>query len=140
MNTDTSTLNKLSLPSTQYTSLINFMSKLAIDIGITYYSTMMTIRSIDDFPISWEDFENEHATILSKADFLFNEKLIGSYSQTLDTRKEFENLIANEKQVFTEKNSETLKNYNLNLANSLWRVHIKPGLTADYLFEVNDKF
>ena len=93
MNTDTSTLNKLSLPSTQYTSLINFMSKLAIDIGITYYSTMMTIRSIDDFPTNWEDFENEHAMILSKADFLFNEKLIRSYYQTLELRMKKINLL-----------------------------------------------
>ncbi|CAB5092414.1 unnamed protein product [Rhizophagus irregularis] len=76
--------DKLSLP-TQYTSLINFMSKLAIDIGFTYYSTMMTIRSIDDFPINWEDFENEHT-------------------------------------------------------NSLWQVHVSPGLTADSLFEDYHEF
>ena len=139
MNATTKTLNTLSL-STQHTSLINFMSRLAIDVGFTYYSDTMTIKSIHDFPLSWDAFEDEHAITLSKADFLFSEKLIGSYSQTLDTRTEFENLIAGEKRIFTEKNSETLKNYNLNLANSLWRVHIEPGLTADYLFEVNDKF
>ena len=36
-------------------------------------------------------------------------------------------------------NSEALKNYNLKLANSLWQDHVKPGLTADSLFEVNNK-
>jgi len=115
------------------------MSKLAIDIGINYYSTMMTIRSIDDFPISWKVFENEHVMILSKADFLFNEKLIGSYYQTLDAREEFDNLIENEKNKFIEMNSKVLKDYNLNLANDLWQDHVKPGLTADSLFEVNNK-
>ena len=75
---------------------------------------------------------DDHTMILSKADFLFTEKSIGSYSQTLDTRKEFENLIANERQGFAEKNSEMLKNYNLNLANSLWRVHIKHRLEAEF--------
>jgi hypothetical protein len=135
MNSNTNNLNQLSLP-TQHTSLINFMSKLAIDLGFGYYSTMMTIKSIDDFPINWEEFENEHSMILSKADFLFSEKLIGSYRQTFDIRKEFENLIEDEKNKFIEKNSETIKNYNLNLANSLWQVYIKPGLTADSLFEV----
>ncbi|RGB40923.1 guanylate-binding protein [Rhizophagus diaphanus] len=139
MNSNTNNLDKLSLP-TQYTSLINFMSKLAIDIGFTYYSTMMTIRSIDDFPINWEDFENEHSMILSQADFLFNEKLIGSYHQTLDIRKEFDNLIEDEKNKFIEKNSESVKNYNLNLANSLWQVHVSPGLTADSLFEDYNEF
>jgi hypothetical protein len=74
--------------------------------------------------------------ILSKADFLFSEELIGIYRQTLDIRKEFDNLIEDKKNKFIEKNSETIKNYNLNLANSLWRVYIKPGLTADSLFEV----
>ena len=97
----------------------------------------MTIRSISDFPISWEVFKNEHAMILSKADFLFNEKLIGS--QTLDAKKEFDNLIENEKNKFIEMNSKDLKNYNLELANSLWQDHVKPCLTADSLFKVNNK-
>ncbi|CAG8465192.1 13680_t:CDS:2 [Funneliformis caledonium] len=132
------TLNALSLP-THYTSLIKFMSNLAKDMGVSYYYDKMTKFS-DRFPKDWDSFDYEHTIILSDADFRFTEKLIGNYHQTTDAREEFNSLIEKEKQKFVKMNSDNIKNYNLNLANSLWRVHIKPGLTADYLFEDYNQF
>ncbi|CAG8515927.1 6336_t:CDS:2 [Acaulospora colombiana] len=122
----------------EYETIVNFMSALALDIGTTYYNIMMIDKEIDDFPMSWWEFERYHEEILSEAEIRFQEKCIGNIREK-NILKFYEKIDEIEKE-FREVNSKQLKKFNRTVAENLWDELVKPGLTAENLCESHLSF
>ncbi|CAG8612693.1 13254_t:CDS:2, partial [Acaulospora morrowiae] len=123
---------QFSIPD-EYEIIVHSMSALAFDIGTTYYNTMMTVREIDDFPVSWENFECYHHEHMLEAETIFREKCVGNVGDAVE-RKFYEKISKIEEE-FRESNSKRLKKFNETVAEKLWDEIVKPGLTAENLYE-----
>ncbi|CAI2163621.1 20366_t:CDS:2 [Funneliformis geosporum] len=144
----------LSIPD-EYESIIEYVAQKAIDECVKMYVTSMKciLRSgkdnnlDDDFEnvqhvevFNWTDFHEVHLNVFNQVETEFFKRIIGDETQIKNFESDLNNKIKKEFEIFHKINSESLYEYNLELAKGLWDRNVKVGLDKDNIFESQEDF
>ncbi|CAG8550491.1 15343_t:CDS:2 [Acaulospora morrowiae] len=130
---------QLSIPS-EYETVIQYMSHKATDKCMEIYESGMNEEIKDRVPILWDEFDDIHNNYYNKAQEEFHDMVIGSSQQVIDFIDGFNAQIQKVKEKYVKTNSEALYAYNHELAENLWKTHIKCRLNKENLFKDKDEF
>ncbi|CAG8529308.1 16527_t:CDS:2 [Acaulospora colombiana] len=132
---------KLSIPD-EYDSVVKYVAQKSIKGCKKIYASTME-REIDTLkmPIQWSEFSSIHSEAFNESETEFSKSIIGSGPQIVKFQLELQEGIEELRESFYKKNSEALYNYNNQLAENLWELHVTKGLlTPDNLFPSKDEF